>query len=135
MKTREDYDGIIDNDGCHDSPEDDYDGDSRGVLHNGLPIFRDEREAHVLGTDPVRPCAATPTADDEPGTDAWPPDFNDNQAVSVTDVLFFKGQLNTNNGRFDFDGNGGVSITDVLFMKFYFNQSCAVDMSPGGSNL
>jgi hypothetical protein len=54
IQTREDYDGVEDWDGCHDSPEDDYDGDG----------FSDAAEAHV-GTDPVDPC----------GNDGWPADL------------------------------------------------------------
>ena len=40
--TREDYDGVIDTDGCHDSPGDDWDGDG----------LSDEDEVFILGTDP-----------------------------------------------------------------------------------
>ena len=43
IQTREDYDGVIDTDGCHDSPGDDWDGD-------GIP---DEVEVFVAGTNPV----------------------------------------------------------------------------------
>ena len=43
IQTKEDYDGVIDTDGCHDSPGDDYD-------HDGLS---DEYEAFTLGTDPT----------------------------------------------------------------------------------
>jgi len=51
----EDYDTVIDNDGCHDSPGDDYDGDG----------YTDEVEQLHLGTNPVDPC----------GQDAWPSDL------------------------------------------------------------
>jgi hypothetical protein len=43
IQTKEDYDGVIDTDGCHDSPGDDYD-------HDGLS---DEYEAFTWGTDPT----------------------------------------------------------------------------------
>jgi hypothetical protein len=42
-QAREDFDGVIDTDGCHDSPDDDYDGDGLG----------DETEAFSVLTDPV----------------------------------------------------------------------------------
>jgi hypothetical protein len=41
LRTREDYDGIVDTDGCHDSPTDDYDGDG----------LSDENEVLIYGTD------------------------------------------------------------------------------------
>jgi len=44
-QAREDFDGIIDTDGCHDSPNDDYDGDGLG----------DETEVFTVQTDPVNP--------------------------------------------------------------------------------
>jgi len=43
IKTKEDYDGIIDVDGCHDSPGDDWDGDG----------IADEVEFFVAGTNPM----------------------------------------------------------------------------------
>jgi hypothetical protein len=45
IQTREDYDGISDDDGCHDSPTDDYDEDG----------LTDEDEALIYGTDPINP--------------------------------------------------------------------------------
>jgi hypothetical protein len=45
IQTKEDYDGISDEDGCHDSPDDDYDGD--GLV--------DDEEYPIWGTDPVNP--------------------------------------------------------------------------------
>jgi len=43
IRTKEDYDGIVDTDGCHDSPTDDYDGDG----------LSDENEVLLYGTDPT----------------------------------------------------------------------------------
>jgi hypothetical protein len=45
IQTREDYDGISDEDGCHDSPTDDYDLDG----------LTDDTEFPVYGTNPVIP--------------------------------------------------------------------------------
>ncbi len=54
--TFEDFDTVLDNDGCHDSPGDDLDQDG----------FTDEAEALTIGTDPADPC----------GTDGWPADLS-----------------------------------------------------------
>jgi hypothetical protein len=45
IQTKEDYDGILDEDGCHDSPDDDYDADG----------LTDEHEYYIWGTNPVNP--------------------------------------------------------------------------------
>ena len=59
-QAREDFDGIIDWDGCHDSPNDDYDGDGAG----------DETEVFTMQTDPVNPDTDADTVID--GTDNCP---------------------------------------------------------------
>jgi hypothetical protein len=62
-QAREDFDGVIDWDGCHDSPNDDYDGDGLG----------DETEVFTLATDPVNPDTDADTVID--GSDncpSWP---------------------------------------------------------------
>lgn len=89
IQTKEDYDGIADEDGCHDSPTDDYDMD-------GIP---DDVEWLLYGTNPVIPdtdgdgildgpdnCKLTPNPDqaDTDGDglgDACDPD-SDGDAVS-----------------------------------------------------
>ena len=43
IQTKEDYDGVIDWDGCHDSPGDDWDGDG----------ISDEVEVFQAGSDPT----------------------------------------------------------------------------------
>ena len=72
IQTKEDYDGVQDGDGCHDSPDDDYDGDG----------FTDEVEVQV-GTHPVDPC----------GSDGWPADLFSGGAsanrVNLQDVTSF----------------------------------------------
>ena len=66
----EDYDGILDGDGCHDSPGDDFDGDG----------FTDEDEVLSIGTNAAAPC----------GTDGWPADLVDDvlvpNGVSILDL-------------------------------------------------
>jgi hypothetical protein len=111
---------------------DDRDGDSFGLLGgDGLPKFHDTVEV-FLGTNLTRPCADTPTADDEDGLDAWPADADDNQFVNLLDVLPMKQHFNTTssdsdyNPRFDLqDQNGSVNILDILPFKAYFLTSCA----------
>jgi hypothetical protein len=90
----EDYDGVIGGDGCHDSPGNDFDGDT----------FRDELEALFLGTNPTSGCPLTGEAtgidddgdgsidevgdcanDEEP--DPWPIDFDDNQWINIPDTV------------------------------------------------
>ena len=39
----------------------------------------------VIGTDPLDPCANTPSANDE-ADDCWPSDFDDNQVINILDV-------------------------------------------------
>ncbi len=122
----EDYDGVLDTDGCHDSPGDDFDGDSFGRTAAGLPLFHDDREA-FLGTDPGRPCAATPTADDEPAPDAWAADFNDDQTVDIRDAAAFRGVFRNPaaySTRFDYNADSAVDIQDVGFLRFFFRTSC-----------
>jgi len=59
--TFEDYDTILDNDGCHDSPGDDRDGDG----------FTDEAEVLFVGTDAAKNCGST----------GWPADLSGNDNI------------------------------------------------------
>ena len=63
--TFEDYDGILDADGCHDSPGDDRDGDG----------YTDELEALHVGTNAAKSC----------GFDGWPSDLNGDNASGIGD--------------------------------------------------
>jgi len=75
VNTCEDYDGVIDWDGCHDSPGDDYDGDG----------LSDEVEVFVVGTDPTDPDTDDDTALD--GEDNCSLSSNPDQADSDSDGL------------------------------------------------
>ncbi len=124
----EDWDGVLDSDGCHDSPGDDFDGDSFGVKQGNplMFVFPDELEV-FMGTSPGLPCAATPTANDEPAPDAWPVDFDDNQIVDIFDVLVLKPVFNAPpvySPRYDFNADGVIDITDVLTLKPFFSLGC-----------
>jgi hypothetical protein len=66
-----------------------------------------------------------------PPFDAWPPDFNQDRAVNILDVLLFKGKLQhcwpddpEYNQRFDLDASLCVNILDVLIMNPYIDASC-----------
>jgi hypothetical protein len=114
IQTREDYDGIIDSDGCHDSPGDDYDGDG----------FADETEAYV-GTDPTDACA------NPGGGDSWPPDTNLDTLVDITDagtffIAFPSFQGNPKySKRLDMaENNGIIDITDAGTFLLSFPGFC-----------
>jgi len=68
-QSREDFDGVLDWDGCHDSPDDDYDGDGAG----------DETEVFTMQTDPMNPDTDADTVVD--GTDNCPNWANASQGV------------------------------------------------------
>jgi hypothetical protein len=94
--------------------------------------FRDSVE-DFLGTRSLDPC---PDDNEDlfgamPPFDAWPPDFNQDRAVNILDVLLFKGKLQhcwpddpEYNQRFDLDASLCVNILDVLIMNPYIDASC-----------
>ena len=113
----EDFDGIIDTDGCHDSPGDDFDGDG----------FSDELEALALGTDPTDNCA------DDPAHDAWPPDINKDKTVNILDMGALRAPFGSVEGqagppvywaRVDFNDDGTVNILDVGALRVTFGMTC-----------
>ncbi len=71
-----------------------------------------------IGTDPNVPC----------GPDAWPPDFDDSQDVSIVDVLALKPVFGQAAPpalvRYDIAASGDINIVDVLVMKPFFGESC-----------
>ena len=73
-----------------------------------------------VGTNPEVAC----------GIAAWPPDFSDDERVSIVDVLAFKPALNTTSAdpnydaRVDLTADGAVTITDVLVLQPVFNENC-----------
>ena len=130
VNTCEDYDGIIDTDGCHDSPGDDYDGDSLGRVSQGtgFPVFWDEVEVY-LGTDPLDACPDNDTHD------AWPLDVNMDTFVTVGgDVLPYRGRIGATGGppadpnwlqRLDLNMDNWITVGgDVLPFREMIGENC-----------
>ena len=139
VMTFEDYDGILDTDGCHDSPGDDFDGDSLGLGDPFGLFFRDEVEV-FMGTLPGFACAATPDIDDE-DPDATGTDWDDSQDVDGSDVFLFAQRFGTEPGeppplppklpysqRFDIYPTAAslnkIDGSDVFVLATYFGTSC-----------
>ena len=82
--------------------------------------FSDTVELFV-GTDPGIGC----------GPGAWPPDFNDDERVSIADVLALKASFGSIQGdvnyqaRHDLNADGKITIADVLVLKPIFGTSCS----------
>ncbi|MEX0682627.1 MAG: dockerin type I domain-containing protein [Dehalococcoidia bacterium] len=116
----EDQDGLVDEepdvdgDGLSDCEDTDDDGDS----------YVDDLEGQI-GTDPWNDCATH--AFDK----AWPPDFDNNRTINITDVLALKSAFGTVEGgpayleRKDLTGDGRINISDVLSLKPPFGQVCS----------
>ncbi len=75
---------------------------------------------NYLGTKPYSIC----------GTDAWPPDFNNDKLVDVSDILYLKSVFGTKIGnssykpRYDLVADGIIDSNDILSLKPYFGGSC-----------
>ena len=128
VNTCEDYDGIIDTDGCHDSPGDDHDGDSMGrVNKQGFPVFWDEVEVY-LGTDPLDACPDGPT------DDAWPLDINMDLSITMADVFRYSGRLWSTGGpppnpmwmqRLDLNMDNFITMAgDVFLFRGMLGKTC-----------
>lgn len=90
--------------------------------------FNDGLELY-LGTNVSAKCSLTSTPNDEL-IDAWPADVNDDQKVSLADVLAFSPSFgsrignSTWNKRFDWNADGRISLADVLTVSPFFNKRC-----------
>jgi hypothetical protein len=97
-----------------------------GIVDSDADAFQDNREDY-FGTSVTRSCPATPTVGDE-AVDSWPVDFDDNQLVTISDVLALKPVFNTavppTSARYDISPGSGINISDVLRLKPVFNTSC-----------
>jgi hypothetical protein len=99
------------------------------------PRFNDCLE-NFVGTDPLRACAATTTANDE-AVDAMPADLNDDRAVNVTDrtlmVLALKAYNNgagTYNQRYDLNADGAINVTDRTIVALYIKATGGLPCTP-----
>ena len=102
----------IDTDGDGLSNDVDFDDDGDG--------FTDAVE-NLVGTNPLSKC----------GSADWPPDFNGDNAVSIADVLAFRGSFGARFGdalyerRLDLRSDGRIWIGDVLALKPYLGGGCS----------
>jgi glucose/arabinose dehydrogenase len=103
-------------------PIDNDDADCDGYSRN-----REESMGTAEGTH----CAATGASNDEAGSDAWAPDFDDNRLATITDVSKFSSVFGSvapgppYAARYDFNASGSITITDVSQYSVYFGKSCA----------
>jgi hypothetical protein len=102
---------------------------------NSVAASNKAPESYV-GTDPLKNCAATSTANDE-AVDAMPPDFNDDRVINGQDTGKFGGPFGAYNKlitdgpfngipgvRFDFNGDGAINGQDTGKFQAYFNKMC-----------
>jgi hypothetical protein len=118
-QTDTDYDGI--GDACDPTNDPDPDGDA---YLTGEELY--------MTTNPNSRCPADTTSNNE-ATDAWPPDFNDNRSVNVTDVLTMKPPFGKSVGQPGYDprmnlagapATESINVTDVLKLKPVFGTTC-----------
>ncbi|MEX0682322.1 MAG: calcium-binding protein [Dehalococcoidia bacterium] len=150
--TFEDYDGVLDTDGCHDSPGDDYDGDG----------LTDDREVFVVRTLPYDPDSDNDTVIDGADNCAnWPntaqnlPDWPVGTPTADADCDGFTSTAESTIGTdptrqcpggggtpdswpADLVPNGTINILDVTALKPVFGQSvppasARYDIAGGGS--
>ena len=84
--------------------------------------FSDEVEKWI-GTDKGDNCA------DDVKDAAWPPDFNNDKAVNITDVDLLKpyfGQRvkGENNRRYDLNADKTINLSDVFLLRNFFDKGC-----------
>ena len=81
-----------------------------------LPILRSFLWARIL----IKFC----------GVNAWPPDIDGDQAVTILDMTNAANSYNTKigdpkyNKRYDMDTDGAITITDLNIIASYFLQRC-----------
>ncbi len=99
-------------------PNADADGDSLGLAH----LTGDDVEASV-GTDQLRGCSI-------PGIDAWPPDFNTDNLVSLSDLVPYEEKLTVGlgdagyNSRLDLSFDGVLDIRDAVVVAAFYDLDC-----------
>jgi hypothetical protein len=114
-------------------------GDTDCDGYHPTSVFTPRASESTIGTVATKHCATDATFNNEPGADAWPPDFNDNQLVNGSDILSFNGAFakstsdppiillgnSTPISRFDLNGSGLVNGADILQMNPFFSKRCA----------
>ena len=128
--------GYLDGQGCITSPSC---AEQAAVIdvYWLLPWWRDRDgdcfdndDEDFMSTDDWDDCADTRTANDE-DPDAWPPDFNDDQRVNLTDLLPLREHWNCQVGdacyapRFDLNTDGRINLGDIGILRVYFHTICA----------
>lgn len=84
--------------------------------------FSDEVEKWIK-TDSGDNCS------DDANDAAWPPDFNNDKVVNMTDVDMMKAQFGSrakgeNNRRYDLNADKVINLTDVFLLSNFFNKGC-----------
>ncbi|MEX1193648.1 MAG: thrombospondin type 3 repeat-containing protein [Dehalococcoidia bacterium] len=108
----------MDGDAFGDACDTDIDGDN---YLNTAETF--------MTTNPNMKCPANTGANNEI-PDAWPPDFDDNRTVNISDVLFLKAPFGKSQGqtgyleRADLNQSLTINISDVLILKPIFLSTC-----------
>jgi hypothetical protein len=83
-----------------------------------------------IDTDPFDDCADTGIPNDE-HPDPWPPDFDDNRVVEVTDAIIFVSAFPSALGspnydaRCEMDPDGVIDVFDAVIFLSYFPGTCA----------
>jgi hypothetical protein len=100
-------------------PNADADGDSLGLAH----LTGDDVEASV-GTDQLRGCSV-------PGIDAWPPDINGDNQVTLSDLMPYQQKMTATLGdagyesRLDMAFDGTLDIRDAIVMAAFYGIGCS----------
>lgn len=99
-----------------------------GGVDSDYDDFINQDELYI-DTDPFDDCADTGTPNDE-HPDPWPPDFDDNRVVDITDAGMFIDAFPSALGspgydaRFDLQPNGLIDISDASIFLNHFPSSC-----------
>ncbi len=75
---------------------------------------------NFVGTMPLVACSTISSQD------AWPPDFNTDGVVNLTDIFEFIPYLNmVGHTRLDLSGNGVINLQDIFLAVPFLNKPCA----------
>lgn len=130
-RVRNDDQANADDDGYGNACDNDDDNDSwgrRGTAAQGGPkMWFDDMAEAAIGTDRLRGCAATATANDEGLPDRWPADFNDDRRANSVDAsILDAGLAGPYRARFDLDHDGALSSHDKVVWSLFAGRRCGV---------